>query len=203
MEEYNSKVKNLLLDIQANHGFRLQCCAISFNEVAVWTDLLKVPIWRSSTPLECQSYQIVNTTQDFQSQPHPNNSLLDRSSRSDRVAWEEMHRLEEVANQWNRRSQCYHAPQGRPAVHSTLQFSPTLHRVWNRYKRYNHQDRRYPNNRYSYRHEVSNGEGESKATMAIAKVLNKLTENFARMQSQPVMTISTEHHWLVWWHRQI
>ena len=42
MEEYNSKVKNLLLDIQANHRFRLQCRDISYDEVAVWTDLLKV-----------------------------------------------------------------------------------------------------------------------------------------------------------------
>ena len=48
-EECNSKVKNLLLHIQANHGFRLQCCDISYNEVVVWTDLLKVPVQRSST----------------------------------------------------------------------------------------------------------------------------------------------------------
>ena len=44
LEEYNSKVKNLLLEIQANHGFRLQCCDISYNEVAVWTDLLEIPV---------------------------------------------------------------------------------------------------------------------------------------------------------------
>ena len=42
--EDNSKVKNLLLDIQANHGFRLQCHDISYDEVAVWTDLLKIPV---------------------------------------------------------------------------------------------------------------------------------------------------------------
>ena len=159
---------------------------MSYSEVAVWTGLLKVAVPRSSTTLEHQSYQIENITPNLQFQPHPNNSLLDRSSRSDRVAQEELHRLEKVANQWNRRSQCYHAPQGRPAVCSTPQFSPILHRVRNRYERYNHHDRRYPNNRHSYRHGVSNGKGESKATMAKAKALNKLMENFARMQSQPL-----------------
>ena len=44
MEEYNSKVKNSLLDIQANQGFRLQCHDISYDKVAVWTDLLKIPV---------------------------------------------------------------------------------------------------------------------------------------------------------------
>ena len=44
IEEYNSMVKNLLLDIQANHRFRLQCHDILYEEVAVWTDLLKVPV---------------------------------------------------------------------------------------------------------------------------------------------------------------
>ena len=73
-------------------------------------------------------------------------------------------------------------------MHSTPQFSPILHRVPNGYERYNHHDRRYPNNRHNYRHEVSNSKGKSKATMAVAKALNKLTENFARMQSQPLTT---------------
>ena len=56
------------------------------------------------------------------------------------------------------------------------------------YTRCNQNDRRYPNHRHNYRPEVSNNECESRATMAVAKALNKLTENFARMQNQPLTT---------------
>ena len=57
-----------------------------------------------------------------------------------------------------------------------------------RYARYNHNDMRYPNNRHNYRPKVSHNKGESRATVAVAETLKKLTENFARMQSQPLIT---------------
>ena len=54
--------------------------------------------------------------------------------------------------------------------------------------RYNQNDRRYPNSRHNYRPKVSYNEGESRATLAVAEALNKLRENFARMQNQPLVT---------------
>ena len=56
--------------------------------------------------------------------------------------------------------------------------------------RYKQNDRRYPNNRYNYRPEVGYTEDESWATLAFAKALNKLTENFAKMQNQPLATVA-------------
>ena len=41
--KYNLKVKNLLLEIQADYRFRFQYCDILYDKVAVWTDLLKIP----------------------------------------------------------------------------------------------------------------------------------------------------------------
>ena len=76
----------------------------------------------------------------------------------------------------------------RPTAHGTPQFSPIPGRLPHGYARYNQNDRRYPNNGHNYRPEVSHNEGEPRATMAVAKALNKLTENFARMQNQPLMT---------------
>ena len=50
---------------------------------------------------------------------------------------------------------------------------------------------RYPNNRYNYRPEVSYNEGESRATLAVGqKALNTLTENFAKMQNQPLARVA-------------
>ena len=156
--------------------------------MAVWTDLLQVLVIRSSTPLALQADQNANSNNNFNSYP-PNNSYLDRSSTPDREAWEEIHRLEEVANQWNRRSQHNHTPRDRPAVCGTPQFSPIKGRTQCVYAMYNQNERRYPNNRCNYRPEVSYNEGESRATLAVAEALNKLTENFAKMQNQPLTTV--------------
>ena len=95
-----------------------------FDDVAVWTDLLKIPVGRNLTPLAHQSKHTVNPSPNCQSHPCPNNSFLDRSRTPDSKAWEEIHQLEEVANLWNRRSQHPQALLGRPAAHSTPQFSP-------------------------------------------------------------------------------
>ena len=78
--KYNLKVKNLVLEIQADYRFRLRYCDISYDKVAVWTYLLKIPVRRSSTPLAHQSNQAANPSPNFQSQPHLHNSFLDRSS---------------------------------------------------------------------------------------------------------------------------
>ena len=53
--EYNLKVKNLLLEIQADYRFRIGCSDILYDDMAVWTDLLNVPVRRSSMPLVHQS----------------------------------------------------------------------------------------------------------------------------------------------------
>ena len=105
-------------------------------------------------------------------------------------AQEEIHRLEEVANQWNRRSKHNHTPRGRLAVCGTPQFLPKADRPQCGYVKYNQNDRRYPNNRYTYRPEVSYNEGESWTTLPVAKTLNKLTENFAKMQNQLLATVA-------------
>ena len=97
-------------------------------------------------------------------------------------------RLEEVANQWNRMSKHHHTLRGRPPVYGMPQFLPIPGRPRCGYGRYNQNDRRYPNNRHNYRPEVSYNQGESRATLAVAEALNKLTENFARMQNQPLAT---------------
>ena len=91
--------------------------------MAVCTDLLKISVIRSLTPLAQQANQNVNPNHNFNSYLHPSNSYLDRSSTSDREAQEEIHRLEEVANQWNRRSQHNHTLRDRLAVCGTPQFS--------------------------------------------------------------------------------
>ena len=71
--EYNLKVKNLLLEIQADYRFRLRYCDISYDEVVVWTG----PAENS-----CKKFNTTGTSNpspNFQSQPCPNNSFLDRS----------------------------------------------------------------------------------------------------------------------------
>ena len=159
------------------------------NDLVVWADLLQVSVTRSSTQLAWvnQANQGANSNPNSNSYHHPSNSYLDRSGTPDREAWEEIHRLEEVANQWNRKSQHNQAPRGRPLVCGTPQFSPIAGRPQYQYARYNHNDRWYPHNRYNYRPEVSyNESGESMATMAVAEALNKLTENFEKMQKQPL-----------------
>ena len=83
-----------------------------------------------------------------------------------------------------------HTLRGRLAVCGTPQFSPIAGRPQHGYARYNQNDRRYPNNRYNYRPEVSYNEGESRATLAVAEVLNKLTKNFVKMQNQPLATVA-------------
>ena len=69
------------------------------------------------------------------------------------------------------------------------QFSPIAGRPQHRYVRYNQNNKRYHNNRHNYRPEVSYNEGESRATLAFAKALNKLTENFTKMQNQPLAIV--------------
>ena len=102
--EYNLKVRNLLLEIQTYYGFRLHCLDMEYDEVAVWADLLRI-LLRSSTPLVQQTNCNVNPSPNFHSHHCPSNNFSARSSTPGRKAWEEIHRLEEVANQWNRRSQ--------------------------------------------------------------------------------------------------
>ena len=70
------------------------------------------------------------------------------------------------------------------------QFSPIADRPQCVYVMYNQNDRRYPSNRYNCRPEVSYSEGESRATLTVAKALNKLTKNFAKMQNQPLATVA-------------
>ena len=41
INEYKLKVNNLLLEIQADYRIRLWCHDISYDDMAVWTDLLK------------------------------------------------------------------------------------------------------------------------------------------------------------------
>ena len=53
---------------------------------------------------------------------------------------------------------------------------------------------RYPNNRYNYRPKVNYSEGKSRVTLEVAKALNKLTKNFARMQNQPLATVAHKCH---------
>ena len=126
--EYNSKVRNLLVEIQTDYSFRLHCHDVEYNDMAMWTDLLKILVRRSLTPLAQQTNHNVNPRPNFHSHPHPNNGFSDRSSTLDREAWEEIHRLEEVANLWNRRSQHHHTLRGRLAVCSMPQFSPIADR---------------------------------------------------------------------------
>ena len=104
ISEYNTKVKRLLVDIQAEYGFRLCCWDIEHNVLVVWADLLQVLVIRSSTPLAWvnQANMSANSNPNFNSYPHCSNSYLDRSSTPDRETWGEICRLEGVANQWNR-----------------------------------------------------------------------------------------------------
>ena len=76
--ECNLKVRNLLVEIQTHYCFRLCCCDMEYNDVAVWTDLLKILVRRSSTPLVQQTNHNVNPSPNFHSHPCPNNSFLDR-----------------------------------------------------------------------------------------------------------------------------
>ena len=46
------------------------------DDMAVWTDLLKILVIRSLTPLAQQANQNVNPNHNFNSCPHPNNSYL-------------------------------------------------------------------------------------------------------------------------------
>ena len=151
--------------------------------MAVWTNRLKILVRRSSIPQAQQTNHNVNPSPNYHSPSHPNNSFSDRSSTPDREAWGEIHQLEEVANQLNRRSQHHHALRGRPAVCGVPQFSPIAGRPQQGYARYNQNDRGYPNNRYNYRSEVSYNEGESRATLAVAKALNKLSKNLVKMKN--------------------
>ena len=162
---------------------------MEYHDVAVWTDLLKISVRGSLTPLVQQTNHNANLSTNFHSHPHPNNSFLDRSSTPHREAWEEIHRLEEVANQWNRRSQHHHTPGGRQAVCSTPQFLPIAGRPQHGYVRYNQNDRRYLSNRYNCRPKVSYSEGESMATLTVAEALNKLNENLLRCRT---------NHWQQW-----
>ena len=70
------------------------------------------------------------------------------------------------------------------------QFSPITGRPQHGYTRYNQNNRRYPNNRNNYSPEVSYNEDESRATLAVVGAFNKLTENFAKMQNQPLATVA-------------
>ena len=70
------------------------------------------------------------------------------------------------------------------------QFSSMAGRPQCGYVRYNQNYRRYPNNRYNYRPEVSYSEDESRATLAVAAALNKLTENFAKIHNQTLATVA-------------
>ena len=87
-------------------------------------------------------------------------------------------------------SQHHHTSRGRLAVCGMPQFSPIEGRPQCRYVRYNQNGRRYPNNSYNYRPKVSYCEGESRATLAVAKALSKLTKYFAKMQNQPLATVA-------------
>ena len=100
--EYNLKVRNVLLEIQTDYGFILHCCGMEYDAVAVWTNLLKILVRRSSMPLVQQTNHNVNSSLNFHSHCCPNNSFPGRSRTSDKEAWEEIHRLGEVANQWKR-----------------------------------------------------------------------------------------------------
>ena len=88
--EYNLTVRSLLVEIQTDYGFRLHCCDMEYDDVAVWTDLLKILVRRSSTPLVQQTNHNVNPQPQFSFPTHPNNSFLDRSSTPDREAWKEV-----------------------------------------------------------------------------------------------------------------
>ena len=69
--KYNLKVKNLLLEIQTDYGFRLCCHDIEYDDVAVGTTLFKIPVRRSSAPLVQQTNNTVNLRTNFQSHPTP------------------------------------------------------------------------------------------------------------------------------------
>ena len=69
------------------------------NDVAVWIDLVKVPVKGRSTPLMQQTNQNGSSMHNLDPYPQPNNSLLARSSTPDREAVEEIQRLEKEANQ--------------------------------------------------------------------------------------------------------
>ena len=54
-----------------DYSFRLCCCDIEYDDMAVWTDLLKIPVRRRSTPLAQQTNHAVNHSHNFQSHPTP------------------------------------------------------------------------------------------------------------------------------------
>ena len=68
--EYNLKVRNLLLEIQTDYGFKLCCHDMEYDDVGVWTDLLKILMGRSLTPLAQQTNHNVNPSSNFHSHPH-------------------------------------------------------------------------------------------------------------------------------------
>ena len=67
--EYNFKVNNLLLEIQADYRFRLWCHDILYADMAVWTDMLKISLRRCSTPLAHKSNQTVTQALIFNPNP--------------------------------------------------------------------------------------------------------------------------------------
>ena len=69
--KYNLKVKNFLLEIQTDYGFRLHYCDMEYDDVAVWTDLLKILVRSCLTPLVQQTNHNVNPSPNFHSTPAP------------------------------------------------------------------------------------------------------------------------------------
>ena len=82
--EYNLRVRNLLVEIQTDYGFRLCCHDMEYDDVAVWTDLFKISVIRCLTPLVQQANHNTSPNPNFHAHPCPNNSYLDRSSTLDR-----------------------------------------------------------------------------------------------------------------------
>ena len=67
--EYYSKVRNLLVGIQTAYSFRLHCHDMEYDDVVVWTDLLKILVRRNSIPLAQQTNHNVNPRPNFHSHP--------------------------------------------------------------------------------------------------------------------------------------
>ena len=70
--ESNLRVRNILVEIQTDYSFRLYSHDMEYDGVAVWTDLLKISVRRSSTHLAHQANQNVNPNHNFHSYPHHN-----------------------------------------------------------------------------------------------------------------------------------
>ena len=63
---------------KTDYSFRLCCHDTEYDDVAVWTNLLKISL-RSSAPLVQQTNHNGNPSPNFHSHPCPNNSFLERS----------------------------------------------------------------------------------------------------------------------------